>query len=120
MKEAGMAVGSFSVEYPAVEEDKIAAADWNLWVRGRWIRSWKGKYSIYWHQEDDGGVLDQPAYEAILQRFGLESYKAELPLGKVQLMSPSALLAYRRAKGLPVQIVLSDTPGDHRSAEEYK
>lgn len=108
---------SFSVEYlhPA-RPDEICAVDWDHWERGRWIRSSKEKDSIYWCREGD---LDELAYEGILKKFGLEDYKAELPLNKIQGMSPSELMKYRQVKGLPQIVVKSDTPGDYRSAEEY-
>ena len=109
--------GSFSVEYkcPGRPGD-ICAVDWNHWLKNRWRRASKEMYTIRWDEE---GRIDQLSYEAILQKFWLQDLKDELPMAVVEAMSPSELMRYREAKGLPRLDVMSDTAGDHRSAEEY-
>ena len=114
---------SFSVEYEHPEHpDNYCASDWNHWEKGSWIRSWKSITGSGWHREkDNGGKLDKLACEAILVKFGLWEWRDELPMEKVQYMSPASLVRFRRENGLHHMAILSDTPGDRSAcAEDYE
>lgn len=115
--------GSFGIEYKHPEHpDNICAVDWNHWERGRWVRSFKDSFGTVWYRDDEGGEeLNQLAYEAILEKFGLYDFKGALPPETIQFMSPADLVRYRRDKRLPSIKICSDTSGDCEArAEEYE
>jgi len=98
--------------------DNYCAVDWSHWEKGRWIKSWKSINSSAWYQD---GKINELARMAILEKFYLVKLAKELPIEKVQTMSPAALMKFRDMNGLYAINVFSDTPGDTEArAEEYK
>lgn len=108
----------FSIRYNREEDNGYTeyAVDWNWNIRGQWAMSDKEGLGSRWYTTSG---LDEKAYEAILQHFGLENYKSELPLEKIIMMSPNELGKIRREKEklcrLTYKGIISDTIGEHVS-----
>ena len=107
--------GVFSILYTPKEGDLYSqyAADWNWSGDSTWNRSYRE--GMTWSFLEG---LDEDAYMAILDRFGLSKFRNELPIEKVRRMSPVELIKYRKSKrkeipGLPEITVRSDTLGYH-------
>lgn len=105
---------TFSIRY---ETDGYTeyAVDWNWNIKGEWARSIKeGPGS----QRVTIQGLDDRAYEAILDRFGLQDLREHLYLEKIITMSWEDLGRLRRnLEGkywLPYKEIKSDTIGDHK------
>ena len=79
---------------------------------------WKSFGGSEWYPEK---YFTKMAYEAILEKFHLVKLAKELPMEKVEHMSPATLMKFRDKKGLCAIDAFSDTPGDTEArAEEYK
>ncbi len=107
---------TFSILYTPEEKDSYTeyAVDWNWNVKGEWARSYKEGLGGRWITIRG---LDEDAYEALLERFGLEDYGNELPLERIIKLSPHELGRIRRQKekehGLEYKEIASDTLGEH-------
>ena len=95
------------------------AVDWDWRIPDQWARSDKDGSGGAWYTTEG---LDDKAHRALLKHFGLEDYTDEFPMEEVIFMSPTELAAARREKEksyvLKRKIMISDTIGSHRSAEE--
>ena len=109
---------TYSILYDGGEERVQCAVDWDWRIKGKWARSDKDVSGAWYTTEG----LDDKAYQALLKHFGLEDYADEFPMEKVISMNPAELAAARRKKeesyALKQKIMVSDTIGSHRSAEE--
>ncbi len=112
MKNKNIGKGTFSITYKSTNHEAYAV-DWN-WRGGRtWNRS--HREGVTWTFLEG---LDEDAYRAILERFGLSEFRDELPMEKLRRMSPKKLIKYRKSKrkeipDLPEITVRSDTIGYH-------
>lgn len=105
------------------------SVDWNWKTLERTLEKTPDQWARS-DQDGPGGAwqtikgLDNKAYRALLEHFGLEDYADEFPMEKVIFMSPAELAAARREKEklheLEPKKMVSDTLGDHRSAEEVR
>ena len=109
---------TFSIVYCGREsgDDAYAqhAVDWDWNIKGKWAMSLRQGLGTMW---DTAEGLDDNAYRAILQHFGLEGMSCELPAENIITMSPDELGRLRRRmemeKRLPYKEIISDTIGDH-------
>jgi hypothetical protein len=102
---------TFSIPYDGREEGDDAYAqysvDWNWKIRGEWARSdQQGPGTAWWAYKG----LDERAYSALLDAFGLT--KDQAPLEKIITMSPKQL------SEMGTRNPESYTLGDHRKASE--
>lgn len=104
---------TFSILYDGREEGDDAyaqyAIDWNWQILGQWARSERQGIAVKW--ETFSG-LDEKAYQALLNTFGLN--KEQAPLEKIIAMSPKDL-----AK-IGIFDPRSNTIGNHRKASEVE
>ncbi len=88
-----------------------AAVDWNR-EKQQWDRSERLGLGGSWETYPG---LDEQAYRALMERFGLSWWVEEFPMERIAFMSPKALDAERRKKekdySLPTQRIISDTMG---------
>jgi hypothetical protein len=105
---------TYSINYDRDDTDGYItnAVDWNE-TTGTWKRS--EKEGVQWLPAGD---IDKPAYDAILDHFGLSNCANDFPPHKLVEMSPEELGEARRdlegkIRGLPKQEIVSDTIGDH-------
>ena len=112
--------GTYSILYhdPANNGSMLCAVDWSWQVPGKWTRSEKDGLGSAWYS---AGELNKKAHQAILKHFGLKKFSAAFPMKKIVGMSPAKLATARRCKerrlGLPKKEMISDTIGNHCSAE---
>lgn len=103
---------TFSIRYETDDYTEYAV-DWNWNIKGEWARSIKE--GSRW---DTIQGLDDKAYKAILNHFGLQSLEESLPLEKIITVSWEDLGRMRRdlekKYGLPRQEIKSDTLGDNK------
>ena len=100
----------FSLAYQSpYRDDDDYAADWGH-IKGRWTYSSR-EYGLGQRWEFCNN-LDEHAYKALLETFGLK--KEDFPLEKIVVMSPRELT---RISG---RDPLSDTLGDRRHASEVE
>ena len=105
----------YSVIYQREEQDDYVthAVDWNWNVKNEWVRSEKEGTQWYTLQG-----LDEPAYDALLEHFGLENCKDELPLEKITKISWKKLGEMRRKlekeRELPRKEIKSHTLGKRK------
>ncbi len=119
--------GTYSIRYNDREKGDDAyaqyAIDWSWKFQERWARSSTDGLGTRWYPQEG---IDEKAYRALLQHFGLEDWADEFPPEKIITMSPAKLAADRREKerlhGLKRQEMLNSTLGDgyNQPAEEYK
>lgn len=106
---------TYSILY--YEEGVQCAVDWDWRIKGKWARS--DKDGSKWYTTKG---LDDKAYRALLEHFGLENYADEFPMKKIISISETKLAAARREKEklhrLKRKKMVSATIGSHRSAEE--
>jgi hypothetical protein len=108
--------GIYSICYDGWEEGDDSysayAIDWNWRVYGEWARSDMGGPGTPWLTTQG---LDDKAYKALLEHFGLQDYSEEFPKEKIITMSPAKLAAARREKeklhGLEKIKMANDTIG---------
>lgn len=92
------------------------AVDWGWAAKERWARSVRGGPGSGWQVREG---VDGTAHTVILEHFGLEEWKDQLPLEKITKMSWWELGAMRREMekkyGLERKEIKSDTIGCHIS-----
>lgn len=109
---------SFHYDFPENDDGTEYAVDWNYYFAKKWNRSDR-EYGLghQWYRHE----LDERAYTALLEHFGLSAWPDEFPLDKIQSLSPRELATARRQKeqalGLPRIEINSDRAGP---AEEHK
>lgn len=84
---------TYSIPYRIPEEGTERAVDWNVDFPGEWSRSDKDFGEVRWYRTRG---LDTPAYEALIEHFGLVNCQSDLPLERVTTMSWEELGALRR------------------------
>ncbi|MDO8559280.1 MAG: hypothetical protein Q7R84_03015 [bacterium] len=116
-----MSKSVFGVKYNDPDRsDCFCSVDWWGEKRGGWVPVSKSIGGSEWYPENSG-KSGQLAYEAILKKFHLEKLAKELPMEKVQTMSPAALVRYREKNRLPAIDVFTDaTTVNPNRAEEYE
>ncbi len=115
-----MSRSSFSVAYKDPDRsDCCCSVDWWGGKRGGWVPVSKSIGGSEWYPESDK-KLNQLAYKAILKKFRLVKLSSELPMEKVQTMSPAELMSWRTARFLPKIVALNDIGEPRVRAEEYE
>lgn len=118
-------MGAYSVVYISNESGHDAyaqfAVDWSWNVRDRWARSVKEGLGDAWETCPGLPGLDEEAYRALLEHFGLKDWSDEFPVERIISMNPRQLAAARRKKESKYHLerkeMVSDTLGAHVSAE---
>jgi hypothetical protein len=115
-----MPQGTYSVRY-SDSEGRLYAADWNYWgYKLQWSRSQRS--SLGWYPL--GPRLDEKAYAALIQHFGLEEFTENLVADDICQMSPRLLANLRRRlesrRDLPRLEIKSQTLGYNGEAELHE
>jgi len=116
-------MGAYSVVYISHESghDIYAqfAVDWSWKVRDRWAPSVKEGLGDTWETCPAG--LDEEAYRALLEHFGLKDWSDEFPVERIVSINPRQLATERRKKESKYHLerkeMVSDTLGGHVPAE---
>jgi len=111
----------YSINFNVAGEPDLYAADWNWLKHNRWAYS--VRQAGLGNARVNQGNLNEAAYRALLQHFGLQAWRQEFTLLRVMGMSPAKLAEARRRKerlyGLKPLNMVSQTMGDRRPAELF-